>query len=153
MFYKPRLFLLTTILAFFFFSPLALAGEADEGVTAIDKNSFRIQQPVGNFGVKVDPTKDSAEGVVGVVIKNLVSLLFAVGAIGVLVMFLWGTVEWILSGGDKEKLGAARKKITTALIGLVLLSLAYMILNVFGNIIGFDIFQPLQLRGLGDRNP
>lgn len=98
------------------------------------------------------PGKDlvSAENAVGTIIGNVVALFFAVGAIGVLIFFLWGAVDWIFSGGDKEKVGAARKKITNALIGLALLSLAFVIIGVFGRIVGFDVLGPLQIRGLGD---
>lgn len=51
-------------------------------------------------------------------------------------MFVWGAVDWILSGGDKEKIASARKRITTAIIGLVLLSLTFVVMVVVGQILG-----------------
>jgi hypothetical protein len=120
---------------------------AAPGDTAQD--TFRINQPAGQFGVRVNPQTQNAEFVVGALVKNVVAIFYTVAAIGVLIMMVWGATEWILSGGDKEKVAAARKRITSALIGLVILSLSYVILNVFSFISGFNIFQNLLIPGLG----
>lgn len=94
----------------------------------------------------------SAEGIVQIILLNVISLFFAVGAIGVIVYFIWGAVDWIMSGGDKEKVSNARKKMTNAIIGLFLLALSFAIIRVVGSIAGFDPLGALQLRGLGDGN-
>ena len=91
-----------------------------------------------------------AEGIVQTILVNVISIFFAVGGLGVLIYFVWGAVDWILSGGDKEKVAGARKKMTNAIIGLVLLSLSYVIINLVGSIVGFNPLGYLQLRGLGD---
>lgn len=54
-------------------------------------------------------------------------------------MLLWGGVAYILSGGNKEKTAAARKRITYAIIGLMLALLSLFIFRVLGNVLGFDI--------------
>ena len=73
---------------------------------------------------------------IGTIFTNVIVIFFTVGAIGFVVMFLWGAVNWILSGGDKEKIAGARKRITTAIVGLVLLSLTFVITLVIGQILG-----------------
>lgn len=80
-----------------------------------------------------DPGKDF-----GAIIKNSISILFAVGAIGFTIMIVWGGVDWILSGGDKEKVANARKRILTAITGLVLLSLSFVIMVVLGQILNIN---------------
>lgn len=111
---------------------------------------FRINQQMGQ-GVSVgDASSTSAEGIVQTIILNVITLFFAVGGLGVVVYFLWGAVDWILSGGDKEKVSNARKKMTNAIIGLVLLALSFAIIRTIGLITGFDPLGNLQLRGLGD---
>ncbi len=127
--------------------------------TVIKNNpaSFSITQPPG-FGVQIPGQKNgtpsgSAEEVVGVILKNVIALFFAVGGIGVVIFFLWGAVDWIISGGDKEKVASARKKITNALIGLALLALSFFIISIIGKIIGFNPLGNLQIRGLGNNNP
>lgn len=96
------------------------------------------------------PKLSSAEGSVQIIVLNVISLFFAVGGIGVIIYFIWGAVDWIMSGGDKEKIAGARKKMTNSLIGLLLLSLSFAIIRVVGAIAGFDPLGNLQIRGLGN---
>src|SRR3989344_4367984 len=114
------------------------------------RNTFSIEQPPG-YGVSISTGNPvSAEGAVGTIMKNVVTLLFTVGGIGGVVYFLWGAVDWIFAGGDKEKVASARKKITHALIGLTILALSFVIIRVIGEIVGFNPLGGLQIRGLGD---
>ena len=46
---------------------------------------------------------------------NLVGLFYSVAAIALILMLLWGAFEWITSGGDKEKLAAAQRRIINAI--------------------------------------
>lgn len=110
--------------------------------------NFNIKQQKGQ-GVA---TAMSAESTVQIIIANVISLFFTIGGIGVVIYFVWGAVDWILSGGDKEKVANARKKMTNAIIGLVLLALSFMIIRVVGSIVGFNPLGNLQLKGLGDPN-
>lgn len=56
-----------------------------------------------------------------------------VGGLAVIIMFLWGGVEWITAGGDSAKVGAARNKLTQAVIGLVVLVGSFVIISFIGN--------------------
>ena len=96
------------------------------------------------------PKLSSAEGSIQTIILNVISLFFAIGGIGVIIYFIWGAVDWIMSGGDKEKVAAARRKMTNAVIGLILLSLSFAIIRTVGAIAGFDPLGNLQIRGLGN---
>lgn len=56
--------------------------------------------------------------------KLIPSLVIIALAIGVLIFFynlIAGAIQWISSGGDKEGVSQARKRISNALIGLVIL--------------------------------
>lgn len=69
-------------------------------------------------------------------------LAFIVAIIGVLVMLIWGGVSWIISGGEKEAVGEARKRIVNALIGLAILAVAFAIANFAASFLGIsDIFN------------
>ncbi|HYD34892.1 MAG TPA: hypothetical protein VD999_02395 [Vitreimonas sp.] len=70
--------------------------------------------------------------------------LIAVGALAVIIYFLWGGLEWIYAGGDSGKIQKARDKITNAIIGMVLLVGSFFIIGFisrafFGN--NFDILR------------
>lgn len=73
-------------------------------------------------------------------LNNIVGLFFAAGGLAFIVMFVWGAVQMILSGGDKEAVAKARARITWAVIGLVLLSLSYFIFQLIEALTGFKIF-------------
>src|SRR3990167_2172134 len=114
------------------------------------KSDFDLKIPSG-LGITVQPgSTPYAESIVERIIVNVVGIFFAVGGLGVVVYFVWGAVDWILSGGDKEKVANARKKMTHAIIGLVLLSLSFVIINIVGQVVGFNPLGSLQLRNLGN---
>ncbi|MCC6711004.1 MAG: hypothetical protein IT416_01490 [Candidatus Pacebacteria bacterium] len=71
--------------------------------------------------------------------------LISIGAITVLIFFVWGAIEWIGSGGDKGKVENARNRITQAVIGLVVLVGSYAIIGFIGEIFFGDTFSVLQI--------
>lgn len=81
-------------------------------------------------------------GGISLFLSNAITLLYEIAVIAVVVMLVWGAVEWIISGGDKEQLASAKKRITNALIGLILLSIVFAVLNVFKIFTGFNFFAP-----------
>lgn len=81
----------------------------------------------------------------GVIINNIFIIIFIVAALAVLFMLVIGAFQWIMSGGDKEAVGNARKRITNALIGLAILALAFFIITIIGRILNFDIFGQINL--------
>lgn len=114
-------------------------------------------KPPGGVGVGNTPNIDiksaSAEKLVENIIVNVVNILFTIGGLGVVIYFVWGAVDWIFSGGDKEKVANARKKMTHALIGLALLSLSFVLINILGEVIGFNPLGNLQFPDLGTGVP
>lgn len=86
---------------------------------------------------------------VGTIVKNIIALFFTVAAVAFVVMILWGATEWIFSGGDKEKLAAARKRIVTAVIGLVIMALAFVIIDIVGQVTGIDFGGNLKIPYIG----
>jgi hypothetical protein len=105
-----------------------------------------IAQTVNDvFGEVVPPSPVTAIGNGGaginVVLNNIVSLFYTVGAVGFVIMFLYAAIEWIISGGEKDKIGSARKRMTWAVIGLAALSLTFVASRVIGGILGVPLFE------------
>ena len=67
-------------------------------------------------------------------IQFVISFLFVVGSVAFFIMLLWGGVQWITSGGDKEGVEKARKKITQSAIGLCILFSSYAIMILIDKI-------------------
>ena len=87
----------------------------------------------------------AADAGFGVWLGSLLSAVLFLGSILVLLYLIWGAIEWITSGGDKGKTEAARNKITSAVIGLIVIAASYAILTLALNFLGFsnlnEVFQ------------
>jgi hypothetical protein len=83
------------------------------------------------------------------VVQNAITLAFTIAGVAVLAFLIFGAFQWITSGGAKEKVDAARKTITNALIGLALLGLAFLIVRIVGQIVGFDVLGQFDIPTLG----
>lgn len=71
--------------------------------------------------------------------------LITVGALIVVVYFLWGAIEWIVAGGDTGKVQKARDRMTQAGIGLVILVASFTILAFLSMVFFGDNFNILEL--------
>lgn len=103
--------------------------------------SINIMPPIGKGINPLTP--------LSVIIKNVLTIVFVVAALAVLAMLIWGAFEWIFSGGDKDKVSNARKRITNALIGIAILALSFLIIAVVGQVLGVDITGNLYLPSIG----
>ncbi len=97
------------------------------------------------FGtVKPPPGSEFATGSnpVGKLLTTGIQLFLVVAGIVTLIYLLWGGLDWITSGGEKEKLLKARQKIQNAFIGIIVIIAALVIFNVLmGTILGGKIVQ------------
>lgn len=113
--------------------------------TALADPGIPIQiAPPANFGIT------PSEGAVQQVVANALRLLFIVATIAVLIYLIWGAFQWITSGGDKEAVGNARKRITAALVGLAILALSFLIVFVVGRIVNINILDIRSIPALND---
>lgn len=94
--------------------------------------------PIQDFIGKTDQT-----GAAGIskFLSNLIALFYAMAAIVLIFMLLWGAFDWITSEGDKEKLQSAQRKIINAIIGIVLFGIAFAVIQVLGQFTGFTFFK------------
>lgn len=51
----------------------------------------------------------------------MIRFFFVLAGISALLYLLWGSLDWITSGGEKEKVEKARGKIMNALIGVIVI--------------------------------
>jgi len=78
-------------------------------------------------------------------VSSLVSLGITIGGIIMLIMLIWGGINWMISAGDKTKVQEAQSRLTHALIGLAIVAAAWAIWTIIlvffgigGNICGPD---------------
>ena len=69
-------------------------------------------------------------------ITKMLDFLYPLAAIILFFFLVWGGFTFMTSQGDPEKMKSARAKITSAIIGFVLLLLSYIIAKGFSLIFG-----------------
>jgi hypothetical protein len=81
-------------------------------------------------------------------ISKIIGVITAVGFIWFTFQIIIGSVRIISSGGDKGAVEAARKQITSGLIGVVVLIAGIFIVSFIGKLFNIDILNPTKLVGL-----
>lgn len=70
------------------------------------------------------------------VVNSSIALVLVVAGVIFFFMLLAGGIQWMTAGGNQEALQAARKRLTTALIGIVIVFSAWAILNLVRGFFG-----------------
>ena len=74
-------------------------------------------------------------------LSTIVSTLIVLGGLLAFFYLLYGAIEWLMSGGDPEKIKQAQRKITYAIAGLFLLTAIFAIANLIGEVLGIDLLN------------
>ncbi len=84
------------------------------------------------------PIEGPLEGInnIGDLINRLLPFFIGIAGIILLFVFIWGGYDLIMSQGDANKVKSAQAKITTGLIGFILLILSYLITSLIARIFG-----------------
>lgn len=75
-------------------------------------------------------------------LSGIIGSLTIVAALWFSIQFILAGFAWISAGGDKAAIETARNKITNALIGLIIVTAAWVIIGVLGIIFGIEILNP-----------
>lgn len=125
---------------FLLFVTLFASGASAQG--GVDPNKTQIDIVPSAIG----PVDASANDIV----RFAINALIVIGVIASLLFLLWGGLRWILSGGDKGKVDAARSTIVAAIVGLVIVILAYVIVNTVLTIVTGSGLSGFNLPSLSD---
>lgn len=78
-------------------------------------------------------------------ISSAIGLITVIALIWFMFIIVSGALGIISSGGDKNSLESSKKRITSGLIGLIVLISSLFILNLVGKIFGLDLLNISQL--------
>ena len=85
-------------------------------------------------------------------IKNIGDLIgagigaaFLISFLLVFVMLVWGGIQWVTSGGDKENTQKARDRITHALMGVAIIAGAWALMKLVEFFFGISILGGFDL--------
>lgn len=100
--------------------------------------------PAGGYkgigpGTLANPANFAADPVtlLARVISSAIGLISIIGIIWYVFIFITGAIGVMSAGGDKQALETAKKKITTGLIGLVVVIIGFFVLDFIGFLLGF----------------
>lgn len=96
----------------------------------MDTNLNSIQQqglPGAKFGVGTT---------IGTIVSAAVPWIFTIAGMLLLVYLIFGGIQLMLSQGDPKNTQAAKSHITNALIGFLIIFIAYWVVQLFGSVLG-----------------
>jgi hypothetical protein len=98
------------------------------------------------FNPVIDPIL-GGEGASGdLAIANLMARLFnalvLVGGLAVILYLAWGGFAWITAGGDKDRVEAAKHRITNAIVGMAVLLATVAVALFLSYAFGFNLLAP-----------
>lgn len=76
-------------------------------------------------------------------IATLWQTVITVGGIAFIIYLVWGGIEYLTSGGDKARIDDAQKKITSSVIGIVILISSYAITYFIQQVFKINILKPV----------
>lgn len=81
---------------------------------------------------------------IGSVITRLLPYIFSFAGMIFLLMILFGGFGLLTSTGDPKKLQASQQRITMAVVGFIIIFIAYWVVQILGTMLGFtevtDVF-------------
>lgn len=108
--------------------------------------------PIRGFGTLGNPT-DSGIGTFAKFISSTIGLMTIIAIIWFIFNFFIGAIGIISAGGDKNALETAKKKITTGVIGFVVVVSAIFIIQLIGFLLGIgnilslsDFYAKIQIK-------
>jgi heme/copper-type cytochrome/quinol oxidase subunit 2 len=73
-----------------------------------------------------------------IVISNIVNATLVFAGVVALVLIIYSGIRYITSRGDQTALDSAKKTLTWAIVGLIIIFLSFFIVNLISSLTGVD---------------
>lgn len=93
------------------------------------------------FTLKDNPSFNFANSSIGDILKSSMVYVFSFAGIGLLLMIIAAGFGLLTSAGDAKKTAASQQQLTFAVVGFLIIFLAYWITQIAGNIFGIDAIK------------
>ena len=98
--------------------------------------------PLGNLGNLFGGNIGSALNQFEYTISVTIGVLTISAGIWFIFQIFAGAYQWLASGGEKQGVENARKRITNAVVGLFIVVASYLLIGLVGKVFGLDILVP-----------
>ncbi len=95
-----------------------------------------VSNIAGNANVLFPINKD-----LGSYVSHIVSAIILVAGLTTFIYLILGGVQWVKSGGSKDKVQEAKDRITNAIIGLAVVAAAWAIYHLVDYFFGIGIIK------------
>lgn len=132
-----KLFLIFVTLTYFYPTPIhakVSLPESGSGGNIDIRTQIEARNP--NY-----PDLNPGGDALGTIASNGVQAVMAVSGIAAFLYLLWGGVNWLMAGGDKTKVEAARDRITNAIVGLAIIASVWVIYGIIDGFFGIGNYS------------
>lgn len=77
---------------------------------------------------------------IGDVINAFIPIIFSIAGLLLFGLLIWGGFELLTSAGDPKKTESAKSRLTSAIIGFVIIFAAYWIIQILEVVFGINVF-------------
>ena len=126
------IFLIAVFLAFFIFTPFVLATDVsgvDKALDGLEKSASQGYTGKVEGDIKAAGIMTSLPGTIGKVVGVILSLI----GIVFLILMIYGGFIWMLARGNDQEVVKAKNLIQSAIIGLIIVLVAYAITAYIGD--------------------
>lgn len=102
-------------------------------------NKFAFSLPGGETINYPDNFKFGANSSIGDIISQLLPYIFVIAGLMLFIFLIIGGFGLLTSGGNPDKMKAAQGKITSAIIGFVIIFISYWLMRILEIIFGISI--------------
>jgi len=121
--------------------------EVTESSTEVITQEKNVYKEVPEKVIKKEREKSVTSGGYFTSFSSLVSALlygsFLVAVLSSFFYIVWGGIDWIISGGDTDKISASVQKIVAAVVGLVIVSSSFAIISLVLRFLEVDSLNSL----------
>lgn len=105
-----------------------------------------VLKGLGPLGNVLGPTSDPALAFANFTstLSTAMGILTISAGIWFIIQILAGAFQWLASGGEKQGVENAKKRITNAIMGLFVVVFSYALISIVGLIFGFNILSPFK---------
>src|SRR3989338_2087783 len=76
-----------------------------------------------------------------IVFANTLQVITGLAGLALFIMLIIGGIKYLTSGGDPKASESAKNTMTYALLGIILMGLAYLIFNILQNFTGVNFLK------------
>lgn len=108
---------------------------------------FRVNASEFKPGEVVNPTQYQGTEGLGSLLTNVVTTIAMVAGVLLLGFFIYGGITWLTAQGNEDQVEKAQKILSNAVIGLVIVAVAFFLTEIIGTILGFGNIFNIEIPG------